>query len=86
MIWILPSRIFFTGQSEDLHALTIRDSPCPVQSGQTQAQVGLATGIGERNYQRFEAGENFPNVENLCALADYFEVSLDYLMGRTDQR
>lgn len=56
------------------------------QSGQTQAQVGLATGIGERNYQRFEAGENFPNVENLCALADYFEVSLDYLMGRTDQR
>lgn len=56
------------------------------QSGQTQAQVGLATGIGERNYQRFEAGENFPNVENLCALADYFEVSLDYLMGRTDRR
>ena len=56
------------------------------QSGQTQAQVGIATGIGERNYQRFEAGENFPNVENLCALADYFEVSLDYLMGRTDRR
>ena len=56
------------------------------QSGQTQAQVGIATGIGERNYQRFEAGENFPNVENLCALADYFEVSLDYLMGRTYRR
>ena len=56
------------------------------ESGQTQAQVGIATGIGERNYQRFEAGENFPSVENLCRLADYFEVSLDYLMGRTDQR
>ena len=56
------------------------------EKGPTQAQVGIATGSGERNYQRFEAGENFPSAENLCALADYFEVSLDYLMGRTDRR
>jgi transcriptional regulator with XRE-family HTH domain len=53
---------------------------------ETQAQVGTAIGIGERHYQKFEAGDNFPNVENLCALADHFDVSLDYLMGRTDER
>lgn len=53
---------------------------------QTQAQVGTAIGIGERHYQKFEAGDNFPNVENLCALADYFDVSLDYLLGRTEER
>ena len=53
---------------------------------ETQAQVGTAIGIGERHYQKFEAGDNFPNVENLCALADPFDVSLDYLMGRTDER
>lgn len=52
---------------------------------ETQAQVGAAIGIGERHYQKFEAGDNFPNVENLCALADHFGVSLDYLMGRTDE-
>ena len=53
---------------------------------ETQAQVGTAIGIGERHYQKFEAGDNFPNVENLCALADHFDESLDYLMGRTDER
>lgn len=56
------------------------------EKGETQAQVGAALGIGERHYQKFEAGDNFPNVENLCALADHFQVSLDYLMGRTDER
>lgn len=54
--------------------------------GETQVQAGTAIGIGERHYQRFELGENFPSVETLCAIADHFEVSLDYLMGRTDQR
>lgn len=55
------------------------------ERGETQAQVGTAIGIGERHYQKFEAGDNFPNVENLCALADHFGVSLDYLMGRSDE-
>lgn len=56
------------------------------ERGETQAQVGTAIGIGERHYQKFEAGDNFPNVENLCALADHFGVSLDYLMGRSDEQ
>lgn len=49
----------------------------------TQKQTALAIGITERNYQRLEAGEK-PNYDNLIALADYFDVSLDYLVGRTD--
>lgn len=53
---------------------------------ETQSQVGAAIGIGERHYQKFEAGDIFPNAENLCALADHFGVSLDYLMGRTDEQ
>ena len=56
------------------------------ERGETQAQVGGATGIGEWHYQKFEAGDNFPNVENLCALADHFEVSVDYLLGRTEEK
>lgn len=49
----------------------------------TQKQVAENINITERNYQRLEAGEK-PNYDNLIALADYFEVSLDYLVGRSD--
>lgn len=53
---------------------------------ETQVQVAEAIGIQTRHYQRFELGENLPGFANLIALADHFDVSLDYLTGRTDQR
>ena len=56
------------------------------EKGETQAQVAAQIGIAERHYQRFEAGVNLPGFENLCALADHFDVSLDYLAGRTEKR
>ena len=37
-----------------------------------------------RNYQRYEADTIDPPTSKLIALADYFNVSLDYLVGRTD--
>lgn len=37
-----------------------------------------------RTYQRYEYGEREPNAAILIALADYFDVSVDYLLGRTD--
>ena len=49
----------------------------------TQKQVAFDISISERNYQRLEAGEK-PNYDTLIALADYFDVSLDYLVGRSD--
>lgn len=56
------------------------------EQGETQVETAKAVEITDRQYQRFEAGENYPGFENLCALADHFGVSLDYLAGRTDQR
>jgi transcriptional regulator with XRE-family HTH domain len=53
---------------------------------ETQVQVAQSIGITDRQYQRFEAGEQKPGFENLCALADHFGVSLDYLAGRMDER
>ncbi len=42
--------------------------------------------ITEVHYRRIEAGRvNIPTL-TLCALADYFGVSTDYLLGRSDQR
>ena len=56
------------------------------ERGETQLQVATALGIADRHYQRFEAGTNLPSFENLCALADHFGVSMDYLAGRTERR
>ena len=38
-----------------------------------------------RNYQRYESGEIDPPSSKLIALADYFHVSTDYLLGRSDK-
>lgn len=56
------------------------------ERGETQVQVGETTGLGARHYQEFERGSYFPSAESLCLLADHFEVSVDYLLGRTDER
>lgn len=39
-------------------------------------------GVSLRAYQFYESGEYDPSLPNLIALADYFQVSVDYLVGR----
>jgi len=53
---------------------------------ETQVQVAAAIGIAEQYYQKLEYGENLPGIENAWKLADHFEVSLDYLVGRSEDR
>jgi len=50
----------------------------------TQKQVYDAVGMSAIGYQRYEYGEREPAYQNLLALADYFNVSIDYLVGRSD--
>lgn len=49
-----------------------------------QKQVAEGSGIPLRTYRRYENGEREPTAATLIALADYFNVSLDYLVGRSD--
>ena len=49
----------------------------------TQKQVASNIGITERNYQRYEADDQRPSFDILISLADFYNVSLDYLVGRT---
>ncbi len=48
----------------------------------TQRQVALALGISQPSYIRYEKGQAEPTLENLVKLADLFDVSVDYLLGR----
>ena len=50
----------------------------------TQKDAAKAAGVTERNYQDWEYGNTKPGFDALIALADYFDVSLDYLVGRSD--
>lgn len=52
----------------------------------TQRQMGDLLSITERNYQRLEYGKTNVTATTLMFLGDYFHVSVDYLLGRTDNR
>ena len=56
------------------------------ESGMTQQQLADASQTTLRQYQRFEKGEQKPGFDNLIRLADCFQVSLDYLVGRSQSR
>lgn len=49
-----------------------------------QKDIAEAADISLRTYQRYETGERLPDTEVLTKLADYFNVSTDYLLGRSD--
>jgi len=51
----------------------------------TQKQLAELLGLTERQYQRYEAGTVDPPISKVVWLANYFDVSLDYLTGRTDE-
>jgi transcriptional regulator with XRE-family HTH domain len=50
----------------------------------TQKQISRETSITERVYQSYEYGKVVPTATTLITLADYFDVSLDYLVGRSE--
>lgn len=50
----------------------------------TQKQLAIETETSERGIQNYEMGIRKPAFDVLIALADYFDVSLDYLVGRSD--
>lgn len=55
------------------------------QSGILKKDIAQAVGLSIMGYYRYERGERQPTADVLIALADYFDVSLDYLVGRSDE-
>lgn len=52
--------------------------------GYTQRQVAQMLGISQPSYIRYENGTAQPSLESLSALADIFDVSADYLIGKRE--
>lgn len=56
------------------------------EKGLKQRAMADAFGLALRSYQCYEYGERFPDFQGLIEIADFFDVSLDYLVGRSDVR
>ena len=51
-----------------------------------QKDVANALGIKQQQYSEYEIGSVLISIEKLSKLADYYNTSIDYLVGRTDER
>ena len=50
----------------------------------SQLKLALDLDMNQNSISRYETGERQADYETLIRFADYFDVSLDYLLGRTD--
>ena len=57
-----------------------------VETGATQKQVADFIGCSSLVYSRYEREVREPDIDTLCKLADYFNVTVDYIVCRTNKR
>jgi len=48
----------------------------------SQRQLAIKLNVSPQNLNRYETGINEPNIQTLCKLADFFNVSIDELVER----
>lgn len=54
------------------------------QKGISQLKLAMDLSTNQNTISRYETGEREADYETLIKIADYFNVSIDYLLGRTD--
>lgn len=50
----------------------------------SQVKLAMDLNLSQNSISRYETGEREADYDTLVAIADYFNVSVDYLLGRTD--
>ena len=65
--------------------LAQRLKQCRKNKGYSQRQVAIYCDITENAYQNYELMLREPKLEILIRIADLYNVSLDYLTGRTEK-
>lgn len=54
-----------------------------LKSNARQIDIAEYLGVRPRTIRFYESGEREPNITNIVKLADYFNVSTDYILGRS---
>lgn len=52
--------------------------------GISQLKLALDLNMSQNTISRYETGEREPGINELIKIADYFNISIDYLLGRTE--
>ncbi|MBE6605409.1 MAG: helix-turn-helix transcriptional regulator [Ruminococcaceae bacterium] len=54
------------------------------QHNLSQLKLAIDLNMSQNTISRYENGEREPGLTELILIADYFNISIDYLLGRTD--
>lgn len=81
-----PDQTLSCGPDVPAEALEDRLKRLRKLARETQPVLAAAIGVSTTQILRFEKGEQKPGLDNLWKLADHFGVTIDYLVGRSDQR
>ena len=57
-----------------------------IDSDLSQKKIGEFLHISQRSYSHYETGSRNIPIEMLIRLADYYDTTIDYLVGRTDNK
>ena len=64
--------------------MTLRLKELRLQGNHTQTEISKLLGISREAYSMYESGKRQPSLETLDILASFYQISVDYLIGRTD--
>ncbi|MCL2337467.1 MAG: helix-turn-helix transcriptional regulator [Firmicutes bacterium] len=64
--------------------VSARLKECRVLKNAKHREAAEAVGVTLGTYQRYESGDREPSLAVLSKIADYYNVSIDYLLGRSD--
>ena len=56
------------------------------QKGLSQLRVAMDLNMNQNSISRYETGVREADYKTLILFADYYQVSIDYILGRTDKR
>jgi len=55
-----------------------------IERGLNQIDIANMLGVERSTYGKYETGDSSPDYEKLIQLSDFYQVSIDYLLGKTD--
>ncbi|KQB80983.1 helix-turn-helix domain-containing protein [Leuconostoc lactis] len=57
-----------------------------LENAETQLDLSVELDFDAQEISRYERGVVSPSLKRLITIADYYDVSIDYLVGRSDER